>query len=168
MFEKFQFLYQHIKSTDVKLFETLNKISDYLETLFNTFETTADNKVLFASPTAALVLPVGVGASAQVPGMFLWVDSGTYLIQVAVDFIGGGAGDVGQIMIGELRVGNLVIPQNALLLITAAGQRATVFQQARVTIPGRQKISLFGYKTGGAAISQINVTHTTMIVTLIK
>ena len=34
MYQPFQNLYQHLKQKDIKLFECLNKVSDYLEQLF--------------------------------------------------------------------------------------------------------------------------------------
>lgn len=166
MFEKFQFLYQHVKKDDPKLFETLDKISNHLEVLYNATSELVPNKLYFAQASANLVLVAG--PPVAVVGAYINLSlPGTYLVRACYDMQGIGAADVGATIVGQLTLGGTLLGQSASMFIGINGQRATVSQQWKITIGGDQKISLVGYKTAGGGTSVINTIHTTITALLI-
>ncbi len=162
-FEGFQNLYQHIKQDDPKLFGVLDRIHNYLQQmslLIN--DIPVDNNIQSAEATLALVL---TGVSTAIPGCFIRLSgSGTYLIIGIFDMILAGAGDAGFTIIGELSVGGVFPPGQALMEAPAVQSRSLLTQMWTVTVGSKnQLVTLMGFKSGGAGGSTIGSLNTRII-----
>jgi hypothetical protein len=152
IFQGFQNLYQHLKKDDIRLFECFDKVSEYIKQLASI--TSVSNKVVLASSTGNLVLPVGAGAAAIIPGAFVWLTlPGTYLISGIFSFQELGAGDIGSTFFGTLRIGNAPQVASAYYTAPALNYIETVGQQWVAKVSGNQQVSLFAYKGAGAGAS---------------
>ncbi len=161
-FQGFQNLYQHLKGADIKLFETCNKVSSYLQTISNELNDLAGQSNLqIAYSTAPLAL---TGVITIIPGAFIRLSgSGTYLITACFDMVIAGALDIGTSIVGSLLVGGIVQIPVATFQNQVQQSRVTTFQQWMLVINSdNQLVQLAGNKVGGTGASFINTAFTSI------
>lgn len=118
-----------------------------------------DVQIAYASASLTLT-----NAEQDVVGATITLNrAGRYIIHAVFDMVEGGAGDVGQNLVGYLRADGATQSQVAIMFTTALNMRATIAQQWTYTPAAAGKIvKLRAAKLAGTGASTVSITHTSI------
>ena len=121
-------------------------------------ESSASLSHLSANSNADLTLTL---SAAPIPGAaVIAAKTGVYLVIGTFTFAEAGAGDVGQVFVGTLKVGSVTYQPQAGWIPEAAGALVTVMQQWIVAVTqANTTLQLQANKQGGAGTSTANHPH---------